>query len=424
MPFPGCDYFQEKHQNMEVHIKNHENLWTNMQSLGWFWGSVRTMLQANPGITIRDAFGEGPMFQCNHPDCGKLFATEINLNRYYSHDHAGEKRNRSVVPYLRLFQTLGYGGGHEARIPEEESVYEASQRPPRDEEAMQPRHDGERGPMNYPELVQELNPLQPGPDRLELESEHQTQYQEQRRREFRQKLEMHDDKTLMRVNMPQLSQSEMRKVKKGLMDLFKTVINPTMKELKPRTSKWKDWLAFKGAYEEALHLILLHVTKALKRKEKGLYDFRRINPKMQKARAEYSEERFAKQDIQRRLMSVKTKLEKLPEYQEDNPITRRKQMKLTQELGQFFRLISREAREEIFGEDNDEQVWEILNISEEHRTRVIEWLDARITEEIAKEFEDMAGKYREWKVQDTYRKSKSTAMKRFINKKESPPCPI
>jgi hypothetical protein len=116
----------------------------------------------------------------------------------------------------------------------------------------------------------------------------------------------------------------MRKVKQGLMELFKTVINPMMKELKPRTGKWKDWLAFKGAYEEALHLIRLHVTKALKRKEKRLYGFRRVNPKMQKARAEQSEERFAKRDIQRRLMRVKTKVEKLTEYQEDNPVTRRK----------------------------------------------------------------------------------------------------
>jgi hypothetical protein len=66
------------------------------------------------------------------------------LNRHYSHDHAGEKRNRSVVPYLKLFQTLGYGGRQEARIPEEESIDEAGQRAPRDEEAMQPRHDGER----------------------------------------------------------------------------------------------------------------------------------------------------------------------------------------------------------------------------------------------------------------------------------------
>jgi hypothetical protein len=83
--------------------------------------------------------------------------------------------------------------------------------------------------------------------------------------------------------MPKLSQGEMRKVKQGLVDLFKTVINPIMKEFKPRPEKWIDWLAFEGVYEKALHLIRLHVMKALKRKVDGLYGFRRVNPKMQRA---------------------------------------------------------------------------------------------------------------------------------------------
>jgi hypothetical protein len=123
-------------------------------------------------------------------------------------------------------------------------------------------------------------------------------------------------------------------------------------------------------------------------------------------------------------MRMKMKLEKLAEYHENTPAARRKQIKLNQEFGQFLRWMSSEERERVFGEDNDEQIWTTLNTVEEYRTKVIEWLDAKITEGITKGFEEMAEKYRDWIVQDTYRISKSAAMKRYINKKESPPCPI
>jgi hypothetical protein len=56
-----------------------------------------------------------------------------------------------------------------------------------------------------------------------------------------------------------------------------------MKKLKLRRDKWKDWLAFEGVSEEALYLIRVHVATALKRKEKGRYDFKKINLNIQKA---------------------------------------------------------------------------------------------------------------------------------------------
>jgi hypothetical protein len=45
-------------------------------------------------------------------------------------------------------------------------------------------------------------------------------------------------------------------------------------------------------------------------------------------------------------------------------------------------------------------------------------------DEIAKGSEEMMKRVQAWKVQDTYRISKNAAMKRYINKRESPPCPI
>jgi hypothetical protein len=67
---------------------------------------------------------------------------------------------------------------------------------------------------------------------------------------------------------------------------------------------------------------------------------------------------------------------------------------------------------------------EELNTSADHRTRVINWLEAKITYGIANGFGGAAQRSQAWRVQDTYRTSKSATMKRYINKRESPPCPI
>jgi hypothetical protein len=118
---------------------------------------------------------------------------------------------------------------------------------------------------------------------------------------------------------------------------------------------------FEGAYEETIHLVRLHIMRTLKRDEKQIYGPRKINPKIQQARATKSEKFFMKQDIGRRLMKVKSKLEQITEIQEESPATRRKQGKLVEEIGEFLRLISSEARGEFFGERSNDEIWQMLN---------------------------------------------------------------
>jgi hypothetical protein len=77
----------------------------------------------------------------------------------------------------------------------------------------------------------------------------------------------------------------MRKVEVGLTDLFKTEINPIIREFTPRTDNWEDWQTFEEAYEEVLHFPRLHLVKTLKPDEKRMYGFRKVNPRMQKIRA-------------------------------------------------------------------------------------------------------------------------------------------
>jgi hypothetical protein len=52
----------------------------------------------------------------------------------------------------------------------------------------------------------------------------------------------------------------------------------------------------------------------------------------------------------------------------------------------FLKLISPRARGEIFEEKSYEETSEELSSTEKHGTSVIDWLDAKIADEIAKRF--------------------------------------
>jgi hypothetical protein len=113
-----------------------------------------------------------------------------------------------------------------------------------------------------------------------------TEYREQKKREFKQKCEEHCSNTMRGVNISQMSQVEMRKVREGLADLFKTMINLLIKEFQLKRNDWESWQAFKEAYEEAIHLLRLHIMKAVNRKAETMYGQRRVSPQIQKARVE------------------------------------------------------------------------------------------------------------------------------------------
>jgi hypothetical protein len=44
------------------------------------------------------------------PESGKIILTEKNLNYYYSQDHSGEKRNRSIIAFQELLPSTESGG--------------------------------------------------------------------------------------------------------------------------------------------------------------------------------------------------------------------------------------------------------------------------------------------------------------------------
>jgi hypothetical protein len=90
-------------------------------------------------------------------------------------------------------------------------------------------------------------------------------------REFRRKWEERCRNTAQAVIISEMSPAEMQKVKEGLVDLFKTEINSLMKEFPLTPNDRENWLAFEGAYEEAMHRLRLHIMRALKRKSETMY---------------------------------------------------------------------------------------------------------------------------------------------------------
>jgi hypothetical protein len=65
-------------------------------------------------------------------------------------------------------------------------------------------------------------------------------------------------------------------------------------------------------------------------------------------------------------------------------------------------------------------IWEALNTDEGHLNRMIEWLDAMIATQVEREIQAMFKRSQTLKIQEAYRTSKEIAMRRFIDKEQSP----
>jgi hypothetical protein len=93
------------------------------------------------------------------------------------------------------------------------------------------------------------------------------------------------------------------------------------------------------------------------------------------------------------------------ENEERNLEKRRKQMKSTKRLAPILRLLSEETMQEYFGLRNHEEIWRKLNTNADHRSKVIEWLDAMLTTQMSGEIEEMNKKASALKIQEEYRTS-------------------
>jgi hypothetical protein len=97
----------------------------------------------------------------------------------------------------------------------------------------------ERGRTKKVDLADiQIRSKQPRADRQEVESEGMKAHRERSKRYFKRKGEEPRNDRSRGVNIPQMSQLEMRKVREGLLELFRTLVNSMMKELQARAKDW------------------------------------------------------------------------------------------------------------------------------------------------------------------------------------------
>jgi hypothetical protein len=173
-----------------------------------------------------------------------------------------------------------------------------------------------------------------------------------------------------------------------------------------------------------LDFIRLDIIRALKHDDRHLSGQRKINPKIQEVRAKKSEELFMTQDIQRNLMKVKSKLEQMTEIQEEESPAR-EETKETRWRDQPIPQASliRSNRRVPWREQKSTDLANVES-STRRKSKIYRMAQCQHEKKVADETKGMAERYTRWKLQDIYPKSKSVAMKKYISKRESLPCPI
>jgi hypothetical protein len=159
-----------------------------------------------------------------------------------------------------------------------------------------------------------------------------------------------------------------------------------------------------------------------------LYGQKRLNVKLQAAREQTTEIAVETQKIRRELMKLKDVLHEIADVDAHQEAAegdiRRRENRFTKRFSALLNLLPSEIMLQYFGTQDHGTVWEELNTSEEHRGRVIEWLDAMISTQISSELHGLTERTQTLKVQDAYRTSKGIAMRRYIDKVEAPQCQI
>jgi hypothetical protein len=406
-----CKYITDTHRSYQAHLGRHDqankkrglpgDMVKNIRELGEFWGAMKSLIQANPEATIERALGVGPAYLCGISSCRRAFATEGDLRRHFGLRHTDLNVQNSVTPKFRVKQFWEIVSREMADVHQEEAVA----MPVQDESQI---NEEVEEPAQRPQII--------------LTAEER----ERRRQEFRQKREQHLRELDMGVNIPRLNKAQMKRVKEGLEALFRNEIMPILEECTPVGNEIEEWEAFEGAYEESLHLIRLHITTALQKDPGRIYGRKQINPKTMLIRERQQNAMATHQQVKNIMKKLKAQLEEFGENMEgeDSAEMERRQTALTKRVEEVYGLIDEETKLKVFGSADPREIWGAMNTSLDHRSRVIEWLDSMIETHLSHLLEGMSAKFHEQRVQECYRASKSIAMRRYVNTKESPTCPI
>jgi hypothetical protein len=120
-----------------------------MEILGWFWGSIRTMLLKDPQTVMRDPIGEGEVFQCEI--CDKLFSSVASVNRNHAQEHSDAKIGANASN-RQMYQTVVAPGRLQPVASRREPGDEADPPQQRNEESEVIRPAEERREARVPPL--------------------------------------------------------------------------------------------------------------------------------------------------------------------------------------------------------------------------------------------------------------------------------
>jgi hypothetical protein len=73
-----------------------------------------------------------------------------------------------------------------------------------------------------------------------------------------------------------------------------------------------------------------------------------------------------------------------------------------QQAGAVLDLITEDTIRNVFGTQDHRDIWNELNMSVDHRRRVIDWLDAMISAKVSGELEGMNERMQTQKVREAY----------------------
>jgi hypothetical protein len=442
---PGCDFLQEKHTSVENHVKKMHKKQEDINELGWFWGILRAAIQTNPFTTVREMLNDGELYQCGVQGCDALFASEGSIKQHFSQKHSDETREEWEAPWRKLRTKT------ELIAREEKETRDAEESEARQREIENPIEQRDE-PDPASEIMARVAQRKTQSDREEGvlwvdPQERRTKDREEDRRgeedkeilrqEYIRKREECLERVRRGVNIPQLSQRMMAAIKPGLRDLFRFEINPVLEELMPVRGDWEEWLAFEGAYEQALDKIRRHIYVKLGRNPDRIYGRRPIDPKKQKIREEENEIIRQRQTTRTNLSIVKAALEEISKGEEEargeeipkdeeetEAEQRRRRARWTTKIVPVLRTIPEQRRIEVFGTTEMKGLWDEMNTFPDHRQKVIDWVESLIVSEVAGEIEGIGKQMHSQKVQEAYRTTKSIAMKRYIDKRNSPQCEI
>jgi hypothetical protein len=374
-------------------------MWENIEALGWFWGTIRTIIREKPRATIAEVLGEGEADQCTVPQCGQIFANERGIETHFTGYNGALLQKDWTAQRCKLihrFELVGEGEVNADTDMMERREGGVDVRMGMREGGMEENAEGE-----IPEEERHGPSMQARQERLHLrieagrivqrdEEEQAAVDREGRRRRFIKNRDEYLRQMERVVDIPRLNKEQMPRIKTRLEDFFKYEINPLMTELQPDPGDWDGWCAFEGAYEESTHKIRIRILPALNRDTRKLYGVQQVNARLQAVREQRSEQVINHQLIRRTLSKMKNVLEELTEGDgegaerdregdEEDAERRRKPTKLTRQVGAVLDLITEDTIKNVFGTQDRREIWNELNTSVDHRRRVIDWLDAMIS---------------------------------------------